>query len=102
MLEQAGRLGPSVPIITARVATGSPPATAALSVGGAGCEQPASASAANVRAKGAGRCGERRVMRGKLAAAAAARNAPRGDAQKRIFAWVLPPDRKSTRLNSSP
>jgi hypothetical protein len=36
MLEQAGRLGPSVPIITARVASGSRRATAgALSAGGA-------------------------------------------------------------------
>src|SRR3546814_14037084 len=78
MLEQAGRLGPSVPIITARVASGSPLASLALSAGGAGCEQPASASA-SVGRRRAGRCRGRRVMAPKLAAAAAARNALRGE-----------------------
>src|SRR3546814_6473853 len=92
MLEQAGRLGPSVPIITARVASGSPLASLALSAGGAGCEQPASASA-SVGRRRAGRCRGRRVMAPKLAAAAAARNALRGEAGKRIFAWVLSPRR---------
>src|SRR3546814_1560866 len=61
MLEQAGRLGPSVPIITARVASGSPLASLALSAGGAGCEQPASASA-SVGRRRAGRCRGRRVI----------------------------------------
>ena len=36
VLAQAGRVGPSVPIITARVASGSPATAGALSAGGAG------------------------------------------------------------------
>src|SRR3546814_14326107 len=83
MLEQAGRLGPSVPIITARVASGSPLASLALSAGGAGCEQPASASA-SVGRRRAGRCRGRRVMAPKLAAAAAAGNGLRGEDRKSV------------------
>ena len=40
-----------VPVITARVASGGPATTGALSAGGAGCEQPASASAASATAE---------------------------------------------------
>src|SRR3546814_15373901 len=102
MLEQAGSVGPSVPTITARVAIGSPPASFALSGGGAGCEQPASASAQKARTAGPGRRAESIVMRSKLAAAARARNAPSHGAERRIFAWVLPPSTLYDRHDGPP
>src|SRR5690606_26306991 len=87
MLEQAGRLGPSVPIITARVASGSPATTGALSAGGAGWLHAASEAMSRAAKDGAIGC----FMGMKLAAAARARNVRRPTPESRIFAWVLRP-----------
>src|SRR3546814_157400 len=98
MLEQAGRLGPSVPLITARVAMGSPATSGALSTGGAGWLHAASEVRRRAARGGAIRC----FMDVKLAAAARARNVRGSTPESGIFAWVLPPSTLYNRYDGHP
>src|SRR3546814_20134381 len=98
MLEQAGRLGPSVPIITARVAMGSPATSGALSTGGAGWLHAASEVRRRAARGGAIRC----FMDVKLAAAARARNVRGSTPASGIFAWVFPPSTLYNPLDGTP